>query len=136
MLWVSGKWHVILLDCLPFTLTLFLFLVDGFVLFKLLVAANAREVRCELVAGASLALVGSVGCVLLVGVFADTRCSPGVNVESFPSWQPMLTNFFWTARDELESLAVAVVAVVLDPATLEEGLFMGLEQVAAEALRV
>lgn len=105
-------------------------------LFKLLVAANAREVRCELVAGASLALVGSVGCVLLVGVFADTRCSPGVNVESFPSWQPMLTNFFWTARDELESLAVAVVAVVLDPATLEEGLFMGLEQVAAEALRV
>lgn len=74
--------------------------------------------------------------MLLVSVFADTRCSPGVDVEPFPSWQPVLTNFFWAAWDELESLAVAVVAVVLDPATLEEALLMGLEQVAAEALRV
>jgi len=104
--------------------------------FKLLVAANACEVGCELVAGASLALIGSVGRVLHVRMFADARCSPGVDVEPFPSWQPMLTNFFWAAWDELESFAVAIVAIVLHPTTLEEGFFMSLEQVAAEALGV
>ena len=62
-------------------------------------------------AGAFGALVGSIRLVLSMSVFADARWLPSVDVKSFPPGKPPLTYFLRAPRDELESFAVAFLAV-------------------------
>lgn len=75
-------------------------------------------------------------CVMLhVRETALTWSTPCVDVETFASRQPVLADFFGTSWYKLESLAIALVAVVLNTAILEEGLLMTFKKMAAEASR-
>ena len=71
--------------------------------------------------------------MLHVSVHANTRGAPGVNIESFPSRQVTLAYFFRSAWDELEALTSTRGAVVLNTATFQECLLVGLEKMSTEA---
>jgi hypothetical protein len=102
--------------------------------FKLTVAANAREVRHESVAAASLALKGCHWGVFLVGMFARTTRPPSVDIESFASGKPPLSKLLRTPWDKPEEFTRACLAVCLK-FPLRELLCMTLEEVTAETLR-
>ena len=59
--------------------------------------------------------------------------TPSVDVETFASRQPVLADFLRPSWYKLESLAIALVAVVLNTAILKEGLLMTFKKMAAEA---
>ena len=105
-------------------------------LLPLLVAADADEIRLEPHAAASLCLVGAVRLMLLMGLFADARGTPSVDVEALSAHEPVLSNLFRASWNEFKLLAVAVVTVVLQSAILQDLLVVVLEQAPAEALRV
>ena len=89
-------------------------------LFKLSVAADACEIRLEVIARACLASVRAIRRVLHMRVATYARGSPGVYIETFPSRQSMLADFLRAPRYELEGLAVAFVAIVFNAAILED----------------
>ena len=72
--------------------------------------------------------------MLLVRMLTYTWCSPRIDIETFPSWEPVLSNLFWPAWNELERLTVARVAIVLDSAVFQDGFLVCFEKVAAKAL--
>ena len=71
-----------------------------------------------------------------MSVRALARGSPGVDIETFPSWKPMLADLLWTPWNELKGLAVAFVASVFHAAIFGDYLLVELKQVATEAFGV
>ena len=96
-------------------------------LFKFLITADASEIGVEAVTGAGLAAVWSIRRMFHVRVLALTRGAPRIDVETFPSREPMLANFLRSSWNKLESFALALVAVVLDSTILQEGFVMEFE---------
>lgn len=74
--------------------------------------------------------------MLHVGVFALAGGAPRVHIEALASYEPMLADFFGATRDELERLAIARSAIVLNTTRLQETLLVGSEQMPAEAARL
>ena len=48
-----------------------------------------------------------------MGMFTLTACAPSVNIETFASWQPPLTQLFGASRYKFELLTFTVVALRL-----------------------
>ena len=72
--------------------------------------------------------------MLLMRMLTYARRSPRIDIETFPSWEPMLSNLLWPAWNELERLTVTGVAIVLDSTVFQDGFLVRFEKVAAEAL--
>ena len=105
-------------------------------LFKLLVAAYTGKVRVEPCAGASLAPGWSVWSVFHVRVLANTRSTPRIDVKTFPSRKPVLSNLFWSSWDKLKCFALTTITVVLHPTIFLNDLIVSLKKMAAEAAGV
>lgn len=104
-------------------------------LFCFLVAANACKCRFKLVAPRFAALLRPVWLVLLVCMLAVAHGSPCIDIESFASWQPPLTNFLRPPGHEAKPLALTILAVCL-LTLFEYLLLMVLEQMPTEAPRL
>ena len=74
--------------------------------FKTFVAAETSKVGLIIIATA-FALMRADCSVLVVTMFAFTRGTPLCNIEPLSTWEPPLTNFFWSRGDEAESSAFA-----------------------------
>ena len=72
--------------------------------------------------------------MLLVRMLTDTGRTPRIDIETFASWKPMLSDLLWPAWNELERLTVTRVAIVLDSTVFQDGFLVRFEKVAAEAL--
>ena len=82
---------------------------------------------------ASLAAMRSIDVVLHMGKLTNARSAPSVNIETFSTWKPMLTDFLRTTWDKLKCLAIALITVVLNSAIFKERFFMEFEKVTTEA---
>ena len=82
-------------------------------LFELLIARYAAEIRLKIITTATLAFVRLDSTVLFVCMFAHTTRSPSIDVKPLTSRQMALANFFWSLRNESECHAFASCAVVL-----------------------
>ena len=80
--------------------------------------------------------MGSVRCMLLMRMLTNARRSPRIDIETFPSWEPMLSDLLWPTWYELERLTVARVAIVLDSPVFQDGFLVCFEKMAAEAFRL
>ena len=69
-------------------------------------------------------------------MLADARCSPSVYIEALSSGKPMLANFLWPSRYEIECLTLALVTIVFDSAILWNYLVVKFKQMSTEAFRV
>jgi len=103
-------------------------------IFPLLVTRNTSKVTNKRIAARLLATMGPIHIMLLVGFATLTRSTPRVDIESFTTWKPMLTDLFRPSGNELKCLACTLIAVVLNSTILEEGFFVVFHQVTAETL--
>jgi hypothetical protein len=82
-------------------------------LFELLIARYATEIRLKIITTATLAFMRLNSTVLFMCVLAHTARSPSIDVEPLASRQMALANLFWPLRNESERRALTSCAVVL-----------------------
>jgi hypothetical protein len=101
--------------------------------FPFRVAIDTTEVRDEAVA-ATLAAKG-IGVMLIVTMLALALGLPSLQIESFPSWQPILTQFLRPSRDKMKcfTFALGTLGALLLPC---DGLLMVFRQMIAETIRL
>ena len=98
-------------------------------LFPGTVAGKAAEVTLKAETGTFFAFHWPVGSVFLVVVLAFARRTPFVDVEVFAPRQPMHANLLRTPWNELELLALTLIARMIL-------VIVSRQQVATETLRV
>lgn len=81
--------------------------------FELLIARYATEIRLEIITTTTLAFVWLNCTVLFVCMLARAARSPSIDVEPLSSRQMALANLFRPLRDESEGRAFTSQAVVL-----------------------
>ena len=133
--WILGQGEVILSNRFACLLSFLLKLIQGFVLLKLLVTADAGKIRLEIKARTRFTFIWGYSTMFLMCVLADARGTPGIDIKPFSAGHPPLAKFFRTSWDESEFLARASRAVSFKP-TLVQLFAMVLEKVATKALRV
>ena len=101
--------------------------------FELLIARYATEIRLEIITTTTLAFVWLNCTVLFVCMLARAARSPSIDVEPLSSRQMALANLFRPLRDESEGRAFTRKAVVLK-FVFYNLVLMGLKKMATEAL--
>ena len=103
--------------------------------FVLQVAIKAAEVTFESKASTFLAFVGVDRIMLFVCVFAFATRSPDVDVETLPSREPPLADFFRSTWNKSKVLARTLCAISFRD-LLGKSLLVSLKEMSTEAFRL